>query len=225
VKAFVVSVLLAAGLPLAASAGACLPNELQLGSTTIRTEAAVFDTAYGVDGGGIAEHAGYDLRTGRIHVTHPMGLARDHVRTSDLYDVAGIPAGTALSLTVEAEVEGIVWTDGCGASGCWGWVSCEVVTPADSQAVTQGRNVFGGTQTLAFVTSARLDLVAGTPVPVEVELTAYQSAGGRHVADGDATVRFLGLPPGAHVVSCQGYLDPGTPALPASWGSLKARYR
>ena len=30
-KAFIASVLFAAGLPLVASAGACLPNELQLG--------------------------------------------------------------------------------------------------------------------------------------------------------------------------------------------------
>ena len=98
-------------------------------------------------------------------------------------------------------------------------------TPNHQHLVTQGRNDFGGTQTLAFVTGARLDLVAGTPAPVRVELTAYQSAGGRHVADGDAAIRFLGLPPGAHVVSCQGYADPSTPALPSSWGEVKALYR
>src|SRR5688572_21676581 len=40
------------------------------------------------------------------------------------------------------------------------------------------------------------------------------------------TLRFRGLPPGARVVSCQGFQqDFPVPTIPASWGSVKATYR
>ena len=66
-----------------------------------------------------------------------------------------------------------------------------------------------------------ITFTAGTPVPLTFRLEGHQTAGGAHETDADATIRFTGLPPGVHVTSCQGYVDPSTPALSTSWGGSR----
>ena len=53
----------------------------------------------------------------------------------------------------------------------------------------------------------------------------WRPPGGQHVSAGAGGYRFVGLPAGASVTSCQGFAGDPTPALPASWGGVKAAYR
>jgi hypothetical protein len=190
-----------------ARAGACPSSSLDLGARHIDTGApsySVPDTTWD----GIVLSDGYDLVAGTISAYTPGGLYRVYVRPHDLYDVTGVAPGTH------------------GASGCWGVLETTIVTPADSIDEFHGQNIFSAaTRANDFTTGATIEFVAGTPTPVAFLLQAFQSPGGAHESYGLAKIRFTGLPPGALVTSCQGYVDPATPALPTSWGRVKAAYR
>ena len=150
------------------------------------------------------------------------------MRTTDFYDVAGVSPGTIVPATVELTVTAWVGTSsGCGGTGCWGFVSGRIVTPSDSSESSAGINVYnvGKVDLAPFTVRVGVTFVAGTPVPLAFRLEGHQTAGGAHATDANATFRFQGLPPGAYVTSCQGYVDPSTPASPSSWGRLKVLYR
>jgi hypothetical protein len=57
-------------------------------------------------------------------------------------------------------------------------------------------------------------------------IAARMDSGGNIVTSGSGTWRFAGLPQGARVESCQGFIqDFPVATLPASWGAVKAQYR
>lgn len=70
-----------------------------------------------------------------------------------------------------------------------------------------------------------ITITAGTPLTLEFEFWARRSPGGDHGADATGIVRFVGVPPGARVISCQGDAGIATPVHGASWGRLKTLYR
>lgn len=69
-----------------------------------------------------------------------------------------------------------------------------------------------------------LPVVTGQPFIVQYSVSVAGSASGGDSAS--MTFSFAGVPAGAAVVSCNGYVSDRTvPARRATWGSLKQRYR
>jgi hypothetical protein len=216
-------------LALAAAAipahAACPTNEFFHGGIAEPLDVAAFDTTLGTAQGNENRDA-YDLVAGTIHVYHPGSLSPTWFKLHDDFGVEGVPAGTLVPVTLEVSVAGWIATGGCGGSGCWGWVQADVASPTDAQTAQASFNLFGPEQRpFTFTVSTQAVLEAGAATPISIQLSAGRAPGGSHYAMGDATYRFLGLPPGAYVTSCRGYVDPATPARPASWGQLKAAYR
>ena len=139
------------------------------------------------------------------------GNAAD-VIVEDDFSLFGLPPGTPVSLTVH-----LAGTLG-GGFGDTG-----------SYAVVRGhvKDALGGQQDMSGPASFDLTLpvaaVAGQTFRLRFELDGYtlQSSG-----NGSATFSFTGIPPGAAVTSCQGYVsDRSVPVRAMSWGRLKTHYR
>jgi hypothetical protein len=203
----------------------CPLNEFYFHSVAEPLDVATFDTTLGTAQGNPVREA-YDQTAGTIHVYHPGSLSAVWFKLFDDFDVAGLPSGTQVPVTVEVSVAGWIATGGCGGTGCWGFVETKVGTPTDSQAGIFEPNIFGPEQRpFAYVVTAAAVLQVGTPTPISIQLAAGRAPGGSHYSSADAIYRFRGLPPGAVVMSCRGYSDPATPVRPASWGRIKAVYR
>jgi hypothetical protein len=138
------------------------------------------------------------------------------VDARDRYQVTGIPAGTPLTFTAQLDVSGF--------SGQSGFFFAEIIEGASNQQSwshsNPGQLMYGVSTTIA-VTINRL---AGEEF--DLKSTVRAGTGPVGSATTSAVLHFANLPQGARVVSCQGYAqDVPVPALPASWGSLKAQYR
>jgi hypothetical protein len=74
--------------------------------------------------------------------------------------------------------------------------------------------------------SVALSIVPGDTFMLVAFLSAYGDQSIQPLAPvvANGTIRFRGLPAGYSIVSCQNY-DLPTPALPATWGGVKALYR
>jgi hypothetical protein len=214
----IAAIVCAGALP--ARAAECPASEVEFTPYIAPTYSAVFDTVAGT------RHAAFDLPHAWILVHHPGALGGTFVRARDSYDVVGVAAGTHVQVFVKLDASGTISTDGCGGAGCWGSLRGRLSDGVHSAEQTATATIFAA-QTVPVDVSVELplELVAGQPTWLEVELMGYRAPGGSHVVDGSGTWRFTNVPPGAVVVSCQGYVDPSTPASPFSWGRLKAAYR
>ena len=198
-------------------------------STFVQSDSARYTLPLGTDFGEPVDLS-YDLVAGMVHEHSFAGLGGSTwVRVSDLYDVAGVAPGTPVLATAELLVDDAwVETVGCGGTGCWGFVYARIVSGPDSIEASNGINVYESNTKVSltpFGSKLGITFTAGTPIPLTFRIEGHQTAGGSHATDATARIRFSGLPAGASVVSCQGYVDPSTPARPSSWGRLKAAYR
>jgi hypothetical protein len=223
-SAILVALFVSAGAGALPAQAACPTNTIDVPGWSFQSAEPVYQSPVATDFG-YQVYDGWDLVAGTVHVHHWGGLGNSIVRATDLYDVAGVPPGTNVTVTVQMDVGAWAATDGCGGTGCAGFVSGQIFIPGGSYYDYGVGPTFGGLVGFSFRVEGSLTLTAGAPVPVSYELLARRTAGGSHSANGVATIRFLGLPEGAVITSCQGYVDPSTPALPSSWGRLKARYR
>ncbi len=219
------AVVLALGLLCAAPEGvraACPANDLNLSSQqTSTTDATAVDTTFQ------SNHVAWNLAPGTLSLAYCCSLAPTYLNVGDAYDVTGVPAGTSVPLIVEVPLVGEVYDAGhCGGSGCGGMFRATIVHGTESAEFVHSVTLFDGNRSpFTGVVQLPVTIVAGQPEVVRFEFWARRSPGGSHGARGDGTIRFLGLPPGAAVVSCQGYSGSSTPARRASWGSLKSIYR
>jgi len=212
-------------LAVASPAFACPSNELVLcGRAPIVLEDAV-DAREVSCGGPIPARAAYDLVHGRLDVLNPGALGGTAVRARDVFTLVGdIPTGAA-DVLLSWTVSGTISTVGCGGSGCWGNVTMRIRNGKDVLEETASANLYAPevrpfTRTLDFP----LHLVAGTPVEIEFELVGWRPPGGSHVSEGAGNYHFVGLPEGASLVSCQGFVGDPTPVADTSWGRVKASY-
>ena len=214
--------LLAGALP--AQAADCPTNGIEKPGFTYSSVSPTYQTTP-VTSWGRTVYDGWDLTSGVVRIHHWGGLGNSVVHASDLYDVTGVAPGTKVTVILRMDVAAWAATDGCGGTGCAGYVGGQITTPEQTRYRYGIGSTFGGLVGFGFYVDTPLTLTAGTPVPVSFMIEAHRTAGGNHEADGVGTFRFLGLSNGQAVVSCQGYRDPSTPALPASWGGVKALYR
>lgn len=223
--------ILLAGPAVDARAQACPASDVQLLQVPFATgefpvDAAQYDSSLS-ESGFLTAHAAFDLVAGTVEVTHgEIYPGETSVRARDTFDVTGVVPGTHVVLTAEFVVDGTVTTTGCGGSGCTGGLAA-FIDANGSQAMEGGGGPQFGAGTLAFHLAPRLaiDFTAGTPVAVAFRLLGAHAPGGNHRVDVAGTYRFIDLPPGVGVISCRGLVGSPTPALPASWGRVKAAYR
>src|SRR5262249_39801223 len=89
-------------------------------------------------------HTAYDLPLGTVSMSQCCSLAGASVDAFDAYDVTGVPAGTPVSFTANFTVDGRVWTDGCGGSGCGGYVAVHVGSGSAHADTTYSIGLFNG---------------------------------------------------------------------------------
>ena len=179
----------------------------------------------------LSSSASYDLALGTFAVASTPGAAA--VAAVDQYRVEGVSPGTPLVFSAELVVHLRAFPFGCRQAGSpppsafasatlregdSNQSSASVTTPlicGTQSCCPQARFL---DQTLR-VTVTRL---AGELFTLHFDL----ASGGDGGEQGSGQLHFSGLPPGAYVVSCQGYRqDAPTAAKGMSWGRLKQFYR
>lgn len=212
--------------PSAAIAQSCPESDYRLnGSAIVSSADPAADTTWAPPGYVGSFRAAWNLPLGTVEMYHCCSLLDTHVWARDAFDVRGVPAGTPVVLTAEFVVDGAVFTDGCGGTGCGGVVGAGLRRGADSTVVEHPTHLFSGRADYHDVLQLPLTIVAGSPETIEYQIWGHRTPGGNHGAEGTGLIRFQGLPPGAVVVSCKGYGQSPTPVRPTTWGRLKSVYR
>ena len=205
---------------------ACPPSDLSFGNPEpfTSTESALDSNV--VSGGEVSGRVAYDLLAGTLTLVHGGGLSETFVVARDLYDISGVPAGTPVLVTVELAARGMVSSPGCGGAGCHGVLTGAIAAEGERVEQVAIGTVFQPGQVPVEVAPRQVvRLVAGAPTLIAFELRGRRTPGGNHRVEAGGTFRFLGLPPGASIVSCQGFTGSPTPTASASWGRVKASYR
>ena len=182
--------------------------------------------------------ASYDLTRGVLTVAFANAVAAPSYQGGaaasgmDQYRVEGVPPGTPLVFSAELNVNLNVYGFLC-------WPPGSLITTTGSATMREGESnassasvttpvmcsslgccaQTAGLQTVVRTTVTR---AAGDPFTLHLDLIASGNGSGH----GSAELRFAGLPPGARVVSCQGFRqDFPTAVKGMSWGRLKTIYR
>jgi len=88
----------------------------------------------------------------------------------------------------------------------------------------KGISAFSGTSDVADSVDLAVPLTGNAPIGLVIE--GAGNGNFNATSSGTLDFSFVDLPPGWGVTSCNGYRqEPAVPALPRSWGSLKAAYR
>src|SRR5262245_55138116 len=102
---FLLLAAVASAAPPSARAADCPTNTFDAGSTHYASSAAVWtslpDTLFGTP-----VHEGWDLVHGKLSAYTPGGIGARVVRTTDLFDASGAPAGTPVPVHVKFVVTG-----------------------------------------------------------------------------------------------------------------------
>jgi len=143
------------------------------------------------------------------------------VDTEDEYWIVGLPPGTPVDFNAEFTVSGS-WNVFPGVPQ--GEFSSEafVAVPPDTSRYSipiPGGCCHGG---ISRSLSLPLHRLGGEHFHLGLHLGSRNYRGR---VDESGQLQFTGLPPGAAVVSCQGFGGPSTPARHTSWGRLKTSYR
>jgi hypothetical protein len=191
------------------------------GGDTI-VEAAVFDTTV-VNGDGDTTRVGFDHAAARLSL-RAVGREWAGERVRERVDIAGVPPGTVVPITLTFSLLGEVFNN-CGGGGCGAYFTATVASAADSSVANE--DIPGPcdscTKPVDTTLSLPVTITAGTPLDIAFAMLYHTT----NVAWGRASVTGLysvsGLPAGASAVFCaQSAL---TPARRATWGRLKAAYR
>ena len=171
----------------------------------------------------------HDIASGHIRLeTHGNGIfggTTSNISLSDDFRLTGPPAGTAVTFTATLVAAGAGGSYTYDPEG-FGWNSSATVglrtSPSNQQQV-----VFDGTvaspSTLSLAITAEPDAPFTLTLFGSTDIWFWESGSGTFA---DGLLTFIDLPTGARVFSCGGYaLDPATPTVRRTWGSLKARFR
>jgi hypothetical protein len=176
-------------------------------------------TALPADSIAVGGNAGaYDLRSGDLyaHAGGGLGHRSSELWASDVYRVEGLPPGTPVDVTAELQVWAMAQNTSSHAAA-WVW------------DITSGAAHQGGSGASLFAlppqtTRLTIHTLSGQAFPVTWHFLAMESVDGC-LATMWGQFRFVTLPAGGYVQSCQGYLDLTVPVRDRSWGELKAAYR
>lgn len=217
--ALAASVLLACVLPAPLRAAPCPDSYVSIGIPSSITAAAVFDTS------GWTGEARWNIPAGNVYMYSTGSLAGTTVDVFDDFDVTGVAPGTVVNVLATLTVDGAVWTDGCGGSGCAGWYSVWFRHGSDSLEVLHADGMFSGRIDHHDVVQLRVPITAGTPERLEIRARGARSPGGSHQSEANAVLSFTGLDEGVGVTSCKGFAGTVVPVRTNSWGRIKTMYR
>jgi len=211
----------AALAPAAAHAAApCPPSTFSVyGTPTSLNGDAVFDTTT------FAGSGGWDMPAGRVHMYSTGTLGGVTTAVLDDFDVTGVPPGTVVDVLATLTVDGAVWTDGCGGSGCAGWYEVWFRHGSDSLSVKHAVSLFTGRADFHDVIQLLVRITAGQPERLSIRAHGQRSPGGAHPSEATSVLSFSGLAEGVGIVSCKGFAGNAVPVRTNSWGRLKSLYR
>ena len=195
-----------------AHAAVCPSNRMGVGTGVVTSTLPVDSHSTG------DTYVSYDVPNGTLSLsmyvcfTGPECGNSANVVVEDDFGLYGLPAGTPVALTAHlvASLDG-----GFFDTGSYSGVTAYLKDALGGQQVAHAPGNFEITLPVA--------AIAGQTFRLHFELDGYtlHSAGG-----GTATFSFTGIPAGAAVTSCQGYVsDRSVPARAMSWGRLKTHYR
>ena len=214
-----------------AAASTCPSSDVRFLDTAppFAVESATFDSTL-YEGTWPVARGAFDVAAGRLAVLHDaLFPGPTWVASRDAFDVAGVPAGTPVTLTVELVVDGEVTTSpfGCGGAGCRAGLEAWILVDGVRTAEEGGAALFAANarQDVHLARRATFSVTAGSPVIVEFGLLAARASGGTLSAEGAAAWRFVDVPEGVSVTSCRGFVSGPTPVAATSWGRLKSSYR
>lgn len=210
----VLLVMLFTGLPVLAVAN-CPPAHFT--STYIPAHdfyASVVDT--GLFGSPESLTVRYDLASGVAFLRRVSGLGGGG-STLDLvddYTITGLPDGTPVPLDAKLAAYGNAPPSGPHGPS---WA----ITLGSGASSVKGGHVYSN---WSQVLTLPLNVTAGTPIQVHFLMEIFGGFDSFEQNEG-AAIHFEGLPAGATIFSCHGYVQGAVPTASATWGSLKARYR
>ena len=150
-------------------------------------------------------------------------IGEEWASVSDTFVVSGPPSGTRITFTASLRLRG----NGYGDLSWTGQLRESVTNQVEYHDQFRIDPILGGIQ---------VDTVVAIPISVAVSdpFTLDHGVSVRTQPFGftgsnsglESALAFSGLPPGSRVVSCNGFVQEFTTAArPASWGTVKVRYR
>lgn len=193
-----------------------------------------FDSNPVWDQGIVCGHVSVDLRSGWAQLSGGGGIGEQTcgagLDVSDVYQLAGPPAGTPFAFTARIHLSGEVpaswFKDPYLAFYCHGSrVTSDLTVGSATDHFTDTQAGFDSLGCVTHAVSADRTFPL-SKLPGETFTIRFQSnVSGYTTCTIRQTLTFEGLPPGYTIQSCQGYAAQPTPALARSWGSLKNSYR
>lgn len=202
-----------------------LVGERNQGDSTVVADGSLADQL-----GGDTAHLSFDMAAGVFDVSSSAGTRGiAELEPRDTYTIEGLPPGTPVSFIARLHGSGRTRQQ-CGPPGTPCSAAGLVVRIWDIPGNTMFWALGNPTGSATGSGNADLPLVryAGQPFELFMDVTANSYAPTPLViasVSGEAVISFLGLPPGAIVTSCKGYLLAPVPTTRDSWGALKIRYR
>jgi hypothetical protein len=134
----------------------------------------------------------------------------------DEYTIAGLDPGTPVSFRVELEADAQMLM----VPGMYPNINASARLSAGGATAAMSATTLPQHEVLALP----LTQDAGTPFAVSIALRTSTNVSGGHTRV-ETALRFVGLPDGARVESCQGFHGMVVPSRQTTWGALKAIYR
>lgn len=179
-------------------------------------DTSIVDPTYNCGG----YEAAFSIPHGTLHSVawSPFGVCRPQTTVEDDFVVGGLPDGTVVSLTARLELS-LTGSNYMGPGNAFAGL---VEGTFNSSRLDWDLAEFYG-NTRETVLSVPVTAIAGTPFHMRYFVGA--TLGELCYASWDGSFVFVDVPADASVISCNGYVQAPVPALPTSWGKLKARYR
>ena len=230
------AVVLVAWTTVSRSVGAeCPLNELSCGASSASGEllSASPRDSLGCSDPSAGAYGLYDLRTGLLGVSssaYDVGAGMSGA-VHDVYQIVGMEPGTPVSLVAEITAVGGVDLFGQCVFSPFGSFSATFFGDSGPSVSASGYASFGppycdgsGQERTEIVLQLPVAATAGQAFALHMEASTSVRWGSAHASLNN--LAFSGLPPGASIVSCQGFLqEPPVQALQASWGRVKSIYR
>jgi len=170
--------------------------------------------------------AKYDLPRGTLslHSGSPFGGCDAEVAVADEFVVQGVPAGTPVTFFAMLYTRPEIY---CALGR--GTASASLEAPGDDPLAlswSYGPETCSPSQPNHWVTTLIVHVVGTAGAPLPIRFTVGGTMGELFTETVEGELHFDGLPHGATIVSCNGFVGQNPVATRAtSWGQLKAGYR
>jgi hypothetical protein len=174
---------------------------------------------------GFTSRVFYDLPAGTVGLSaSPADGEHVHVTLADEYVLVGPAVGTVVTVEAILDFEGSIGTPGCAGSGCGAQFRAILLDEFFNAMKAVDAPASSGDTRAEDSLPLSVRFTVGTPKVIYFGFELRTGAGAHHGGDWAGGLRFTGLPPGAHILSCSGY-GGATEVRPATWGRIKTLYR